>query len=148
MFQHAADIGAGFAGDVIEPAAAVDRFHDGLGAGGDIHAHAAPLGQQRQVTGGDRPRFNVAGWRFDHHGGTIANQRPGHRDDVFGLLGVEVEYGGDTVRVGEGFDNLPRDGDLNSRQHSQRNAVDVQHFVNDRQRFFQPVADQHAIVAL
>ena len=141
VFQHAADIGAGFAGDVIEPAAAVDRFHDGLGAGGHIHAHATSLGQQLKITGGYRARFDVAGWRFDHHGGTVANQRPGHRDDVLRLLGAEVKDGGDAVRVREGFDDLPRYGDLNRRQHPQRNAVDVQNFVNDRQRFFQPVAD-------
>ena len=148
VFQHAADIGPRLAGDVIEFATAVDRFHDGFGAGGDIHAHGSALSQQLQVTGGYRPRFDVAGWRFDHHGGTVANQRASHRHDVFRLIGVEVKYGGDAVGVRERFNDLPRDGDLNCRQHPQRNAVDVQHFVNDRQRFFQPVADQHAIVTL
>ncbi|STR44178.1 Uncharacterised protein [Klebsiella michiganensis] len=91
MFQHAADIGAGLAGDVIEPAAAVDRFHDGFGAGGYIYAHATALGQQLKITGGYRPRFDVAGWRFDHHGGTVANQRPGHRDDVFVSSGLRLK---------------------------------------------------------
>ncbi|CGV56528.1 Uncharacterised protein [Salmonella enterica subsp. enterica serovar Typhi] len=132
MLQHAADIGPGLAVDVVELAVAVHRFHDSFGTGGNIHAHGTTLSLQLQVTGGYCARFDVAGWRFNHHGGTVANQRARHRDDVFRLIGVEVEYGGDAVRVREGFDNLSRHGDFNRRQHPQRNAVDVQNFIDNR----------------
>lgn len=91
------------------------------------------LSLQFQVIGGYCVCFDVVGWCFNYYGGMVVNQCVCYWDDVFCFIGVEVEYGGDVVRVGEGFDNFFWYGDFNCCQYFQRNVVDVQNFVNDWQ---------------
>ena len=44
MFQHAADIGASLAGDVIQCWTFTHRFHDGIGPGGNIDLERSAFG--------------------------------------------------------------------------------------------------------
>ena len=106
MLKHAADIGARFSRDVVQFAAAVNRFHDGFRPGGHINLYAAPLSDEQQIPRRNSPCLDVAGGGFHHHGRAVANQRPRHWHDIFGLLGVEIENGRNTVGVGERFDDL------------------------------------------
>ena len=106
VLKHAADIGARFSRDVVQFAAAVNRFHDGFRPGGHINLYAAPLSDEQQITCRNSAGLDVAGGGFHHHGRAVANQRPCHWHDIFGLLGVEIENGRNTVGVGERFDDL------------------------------------------
>jgi hypothetical protein len=143
VFQHAADIGASLAGDVIQFAAAVTAFMM-ASAPAATSTLRAPWRLTQDYRRGSRALTSPEG--FDHHGGTVANQRPGHRDDVFVSLGAEVKDSGDAVRV-RGFDDLARHGDFNAASIpiGMRSIYSTSSTIG---RVFKAVIDQHAIVAL
>lgn len=64
MLKHAADIGARFSRDVVQFAAAVNRFHDGFRPGGHINLYAAPLSDEQQITCRNSAGLDVAGGVF------------------------------------------------------------------------------------
>ena len=98
--------------------------------------------------GGDPPLLDVSLRCLDHHRAARAGEGARHRNDAPGLIRVEVEESGDVVGVGQLVDGLSRQRHLDRGGHAERDAVDVVHLVDDRDRLVQPIVDEHTVVLL
>ena len=122
--EHAADVRAGLAVDVVERRDPPDRFHDRVGALVDADVERAAGAREGQRADGDAPVGDVAGRGAHDDRGAVARERPRHRGHLAGLLGVQVERRGQPVGVRQGADGAPGRGHLDRGEHPQRHPVD------------------------
>ena len=94
----------------------------------------------------NRSLLNVSLWGFDDNGAADAHESPGYGNNPAGFLGIQMEYGGYVIWIGELFDGSPGRCHLHCRRHSQRNTIDVFDFVDDGDRAEQAIVNEHAVV--
>ncbi|AFP37985.1 hypothetical protein MSMEI_1512 [Mycolicibacterium smegmatis MC2 155] len=144
--DHAAGVGAGFADDVGERGDALDGGHDLDGPAGHVDRGLPPFPAQLKGSRGDGPVGDVACRRAHHDRRPVAGQGAGHRRDHLGGRGVEVEDRGETERVGQRADRLAGPGDLDGREHAERDRVDARNLVDDGDPGVEAVDHQHGVV--